>query len=214
MAETKKCIACAEEILADALLCKHCKTRQDSEEFGGEEEAQLVPHVCNHTETVAEFASMQSGNFWGGPKLKPLVAEHGGEKVVAVFPKVKYSIDGAFEEMLIVTEQSVLFAGYGSFGGSESYPISTIAGLWLSDAIIGTGMSDTVGLILDFATVRGEIELRIIPLGTSDRRIMSGLSELAPLFESVAAHIPVGHTGETVTGGYHTNFSVGFFREL
>jgi hypothetical protein len=28
-----KCIACAEEIKADALLCKHCQTRQDDPKF-------------------------------------------------------------------------------------------------------------------------------------------------------------------------------------
>ena len=34
MAEkTKACIACAEDIKAEALLCKHCKTRQDDAEF-------------------------------------------------------------------------------------------------------------------------------------------------------------------------------------
>jgi hypothetical protein len=214
MSNTKKCIACAEEILAEAKLCKHCQTRQDAEEFTEASDPVLVKHDCNHTQTVAEFASGQSGNFWGGPKLKPLVSQHGQEKVVAVFPKVKYSIEGAFEEMMIVTESSVLFAGYGSFGGSESYPISSISALWLSDAYIGTGMSDTVALILDFETPRDDIEVRVIPLGTSDSKIKRTLQDLAPEFESLAAHVPVAHTGETVTGGYHTNFSFGFFREL
>jgi hypothetical protein len=32
-AETKSCIACAEDIKADAILCKHCKTRQDEPTF-------------------------------------------------------------------------------------------------------------------------------------------------------------------------------------
>lgn len=31
--ETKPCVACAEEIKAKAVLCKHCKTRQDDEAF-------------------------------------------------------------------------------------------------------------------------------------------------------------------------------------
>jgi hypothetical protein len=32
-AETKSCIACAEDIKAAAVLCKHCKTRQDEQTF-------------------------------------------------------------------------------------------------------------------------------------------------------------------------------------
>lgn len=32
-AETKSCIACAEDIKPDAILCKHCKTRQDEPTF-------------------------------------------------------------------------------------------------------------------------------------------------------------------------------------
>ena len=33
MAKTKSCIACAEQISADAKLCKHCKTMQNDERF-------------------------------------------------------------------------------------------------------------------------------------------------------------------------------------
>ena len=33
MSETKKCIACAEDILLDAKLCKHCSTMQDDRRF-------------------------------------------------------------------------------------------------------------------------------------------------------------------------------------
>jgi hypothetical protein len=33
MSEAKTCIACAEEIKANALLCKHCSTRQDDVKF-------------------------------------------------------------------------------------------------------------------------------------------------------------------------------------
>jgi len=32
-AETKSCIACAENIKAEAMLCKHCNTRQDEKRF-------------------------------------------------------------------------------------------------------------------------------------------------------------------------------------
>jgi hypothetical protein len=32
-AETKSCIACAEEIKVEAMLCKHCNTRQDEQAF-------------------------------------------------------------------------------------------------------------------------------------------------------------------------------------
>ncbi len=32
-AETKNCIACAEDIKAEAMLCKHCNTRQDEKRF-------------------------------------------------------------------------------------------------------------------------------------------------------------------------------------
>lgn len=52
--ETKPCVACAEEIKAKAVLCKHCKTRQDDEAFTspieveGEEttRAGFIPHVA------------------------------------------------------------------------------------------------------------------------------------------------------------------------
>jgi hypothetical protein len=214
MSEMKACIACAEQILEAAQLCKHCGTRQDSTEFSDTNAPALVAHNCNHTQTVADFASSQATAFWGGPKLKPLLDDHGAEKIVAIFPKVKYSIEGAFEEMMIVTESSLLFAGYGSIGGAESFSISDISALWISDAEIGTGFSDTVALILDFETDSDEIEVRVIPLGTSDNKIRQNMSALAPQFEAIAAHIPTAHTGETVVGGYHTNFAVGFFREL
>ena len=214
MSDQKTCVACAEQILVAAKLCKHCGTRQDDDAFTGGQVPELVPHTCDHPQTFAELASEQPGPFWGGPKIKAFVADHGDERVVAYITKVKYSIEGAFEEMLVVTDKSVIFGGYGSFGGSEIFPIATIQGLWLSDALIGTGFSDTIGLILDFETENDSIEARVIPLGTNPKKAMGALRELTTTFEQIAAHIPVAHTGETVTGGYDTTFSVGFFREI
>ena len=214
MTTDKKCIACAESILIEAKLCKHCGTRQDDESFEETQKPALVPHTCNHTQTFAELANEQPGPFWGGPKIKAFVPDHGEELVVASFEKVKYSVEGAFEEMLVITDKSVIFGGFGSFGGSEIHPIDSVQALWLSDAIIGTGYSDTIGLILDFETQDDSIEPRVIPLGTNSKKAMAALRELTEKFEQVSAHLPVAHTGETVTGGYHTNFSVGFFREI
>ena len=214
MPDQKACVACAEQILVAAKLCKHCGTRQDDNAFSGEQPPALMPHTCDHPQTFAELASEQPGPFWGGPKFKPYVSDHGDERVVASITKVKYSMEGAFEEMLIVTDKSVIFGGYGSFGGSEIFPIEAVKTLWLSDALIGTGFSDTIGLILDFETEDDSIEPRVIPLGTNPRKAMDALRELSATFAQIAAHLPVAHTGETVTGGYHTNFSVGFFREI
>jgi hypothetical protein len=214
MSDQKECIACAEPILAAAKLCKHCGTRQDDEAFAEEITPQLIPHVCSHSKTFRALAEEQPTAFWGGPKLKSFIDEHGSESVVAVLPKVKYSVDGAFEEMLVVTNKSLIFAGYGSFGGSEVFPLKDIKVLWLSDAVIGTGYSDTIALILDFETENQEIEVRVIPLGSSSSKALSAMQAFSEELEQIAAHIPVAHTGETVTGGYHLNFSVGFFREL
>lgn len=59
--ETKPCVACAEEIKAKAVLCKHCKTRQDDEAFTSPIEVQSqdtrkenpIPHLV----TIAGAAS-------------------------------------------------------------------------------------------------------------------------------------------------------------
>ena len=50
--KTKPCIACAEVIKTEALLCKHCKTRQDDPEF--------LAHKLNVGES-SEQSSDQSG---------------------------------------------------------------------------------------------------------------------------------------------------------
>lgn len=216
MSEKKTCIACAEEIMAAAKLCKHCGTVQDDPAFNDDLKANLVPHVCDHNQTLSQFAETQTGNFWGGPKLKPLVEDHGGEKIVAIIPKVKYSFEGIFEEMMIVTESSLLFAGYGTVGKVASYPLTGIKALWISDADIGMGVDTMVGLVMDFEAIGQEVELRVIPLGTNPNKARQVLSQLGPIFEQIGGHLPVGHTGETVVGGYTTTFGVGFgfFREI
>lgn len=46
MADMKMCVACAEEILAEAKLCKHCKTRQDDPAWVEQDQSKVVlaPH--------------------------------------------------------------------------------------------------------------------------------------------------------------------------
>jgi hypothetical protein len=58
MSENKTCIACAEEIKASALLCKHCKTRQDDETF---EMAASKPRKKGAPASAEEEAPSKSG---------------------------------------------------------------------------------------------------------------------------------------------------------
>jgi len=58
MTENKPCIACAVEIKASALLCKHCKTRQDDENF---EKATPKPRKKGAPASAKEEAPSKSG---------------------------------------------------------------------------------------------------------------------------------------------------------
>ena len=40
---SKPCIACAEDIKVEALLCKYCKTLQDNSDFVSTESAEFIP---------------------------------------------------------------------------------------------------------------------------------------------------------------------------
>jgi hypothetical protein len=207
MAETKECIACAEEILEKAKLCKHCGTTQDSQEFQ-DQSAKLTTHVCNH-ESLSDFAKRYSSAFSGGPKLKDALSQHGAEPVVAVFPKAKLSAEGVVEQEMIFTADTLIFAGYGSFGRYEEFELSSVSAVWITGAEISMGFSDESAIVIEFDSDTEDIEPRIFMLGSSNKKIKETLERLFEQLDSLSAHVPVGNTGETIAGGYTFEYGVG-----
>jgi hypothetical protein len=210
MSETKECVACAEEILAKAKLCKHCGTKQDTTEFSENPSLELVPHECNHR-TLDDVAREYRGTFSGGPKLKEASFTHGQEQVLGRVAKAKLSADSVLEQEMIITDKTLILAGYGSFGKYEEYPLNSITGIWLAEADISMGYSESIGLVLVFETQDDSIEPRIFMLGSAGRAqaIKEALDKILVELQSIAGHIPIGWSGEKIVGGYTIEHSFG-----
>lgn len=84
---TKSCVACAEEIQVRAILCKHCKTRQDDPEFSsnpvstnasesrGSIQPIVLPPESNETEQLGSDSLNPVDAFVTSIRKKPLKAK-------------------------------------------------------------------------------------------------------------------------------------------
>jgi len=130
-AETKSCIACAEDIKADAILCKHCKTRQDEPAF-----QKSTPKVPK-----------QDASKPKPPKAKPLDSSTNESTISNVKPGVVFAVIAAVVVVVFVAILGASNNGQTSVDSYEGYPE-------LREKFEAVPISDTdcesVSLLIDF----------------------------------------------------------------
>ena len=121
--ETKSCIACAEDIKAEAMLCKHCNTRQDEPTF----------------QKLAPKAPKQASAKTKGSKAKSL----GSSSNESTFPEVKPGVVFAVIAAVVVVVFAVTQANSLDFGRT-SEPESN-SGTSGSSSSINSSLKGEVG---------------------------------------------------------------------
>jgi hypothetical protein len=204
MSETKHCIACAEEILSAAKMCKHCKTMQDDSTFAEPPKPVLIPHECNH-ETLASWAR-RDARFMK-PSIKPILREHGNELLLASFDTTPKGMKVLSHEM-IFTDQHLIFGGYGGFNPrSEVYPLSIFDSIILADRFDDDIHRRIIGFLKEDKFVL-DLRTRIIGKGMGRMPI----EEFNQKMNVVAGHVPVCESGEVFESHTETFYGVGFIQ--
>lgn len=176
MASHKVCIACAEEILSAAKLCKHCGTSQDDTRFNAVKPA-LLDHECHHP-SLADWHDYFKGDP-GIPKLERILPAHSEEKVVAYFYKVSPASKKGSELFanaliheaihlgeMIFTNENLIIASYDDPGSFEVYPLNSIESIEIHMELIDRNER----LVFTFNNLTEiSIRSRYVSLGKRDR---------------------------------------------
>jgi hypothetical protein len=213
----KICIACAEEILEAAALCKHCGTMQNDERFKARD-LSAPKHECNHP-TLREWSDYFK-NEPGLPKLEKILAEHGDERVVAYFYKAEPTLKrgaellarNAFHESLhraemIFTDKNLIFADYSNPAFFEIYPLATINSITLDVELVDKRES----LIFKFSRPgMVGIRSRFISLGKKEQQKMEAWRLYSNQLQQLSGHVLL-LKGEDIITSTGSSFIGGIF---
>lgn len=132
---TKRCIACAEEIMFEAVLCKHCRTAQDDPRFTAVEPEERLADSIPNTLTSVHHEISSTTNF-GGREFTP---ERKCEQC-----DIREAIEGSKICFRCMIENKTKFDA-----GTPTSTQAVVPGR--SNMIIG-GLICVVGLIVTFGT--------------------------------------------------------------